>query len=229
MRHLQVELGIEHHPLIAYNGGYVLRYSHHGSPEVFCSVEIPAAIVLKILALSRGTSIHNSLYREDEWYTPANDQWTEREERITKVKSVVTDIHAVVSRWMREGKGAHKVMCMGIESEIHQMETDLRTHHEDDIHIYRSRPTYLELAPKMISKATGLELILNKMYDFPMENVVSFGDNYNDIELLSKSGLGIAVDNARAEVKAVATETTGKSIDDGVASAIEKYCFPRGI
>jgi Cof subfamily protein (haloacid dehalogenase superfamily) len=226
MRHLQVELGIEHHPLIAYNGGYVIRYTN-GKPQIFCSVEIPAEIVLSILKLSGGTTIHNSLYREDEWYAPANDQWTEREEKITKVKSAIADVEAVASAWQRDGKGAHKVMCMGTEAEIHKLELDLRKHHEDDIHIYRSRATYLELAPKVISKATGLELILDKLYDFPMKNVLSFGDNYNDTEMLSKSGLGIAVDNAREEVKAIASETTGKSVEDGVASAIEKYCFPR--
>jgi Cof subfamily protein (haloacid dehalogenase superfamily) len=227
MRHLQKELNIEHHPMIAYNGGYVLHYTG-GTVEEYCSVEIPAAVVKNIVELTNGTTIHNSLYRKDEWFAPARDQWTEREERITKVQSMVTDVNAVVQRWIANGEGAHKVMCMGEEGEIHALEHNLNTHLSNEIHVYRSRPTYLELAPKSISKATGLQLLLQNLYDFPMENVICFGDNYNDIDMLTRAGLGVAVANARDEVKAVATEVTGKSIEDGVALAIEKYCFPRG-
>ena len=51
MRHLQAELDIEHHPLIAYNGGYVLQYDGMAMHE-FCSIEIPASVVLRILELS---------------------------------------------------------------------------------------------------------------------------------------------------------------------------------
>jgi hydroxymethylpyrimidine pyrophosphatase-like HAD family hydrolase len=43
--------------------------------------------------------------------------------------------------------------------------------------------------------------------------------------MLRVAGLGIAVSNGREEAKAVAKEITGRSIDDGVASAIEKYCL----
>ncbi|HEY0742022.1 MAG TPA: Cof-type HAD-IIB family hydrolase [Chryseosolibacter sp.] len=226
MRHLQTELDIEHHPLIAYNGGYVLQYDGETRYE-FSSVEIPASVVLRILELSEGTSIHNSLYRKDKWYAPAYDQWTEREERITKVKSIVKDVVVIAKDWASKGTGAHKVMCMGAESEIHQLEQDLNKHLSNEIHVYRSRPTYLELAPKVISKATGLSLLLEKLYDFPIENVICFGDNYNDIDMLTQAGLGVAVANAKEEVKAVAGEITGSSIDDGVASAIEKHCLPK--
>jgi Cof subfamily protein (haloacid dehalogenase superfamily) len=226
MRHLQAELNIEHHPIIAYNGGYVLRYTPAGVEE-YCSIEIPGNVVARILALSKDTSIHNSLYRKDEWFAPALDHWTEREERITKVQSVVTDISEVVQGWISKGQGAHKVMCMGEEHEIHALEHELNTHLANEIHVYRSRPTYLELAPKSISKATGLEVLLAKLYDFPMKSVICFGDNYNDIDLLKCGGFGVAVANAREEVKAVATEIAGRSVEDGVAEVIEKYCFPR--
>jgi Cof subfamily protein (haloacid dehalogenase superfamily) len=227
MRHLQAELGIEQHPLIAYNGGFVLRY-FNGLPEILTSVDIPAGTVQHIISLSEGTSIHNSLYREDDWFAPAMDEWTAREERITKVKACVTELADVIGRWQATGTGAHKVMCMGIESEIHELERKLRSDLDHVIHIYRSRPTYLELAPKTISKATALELLINKLYDFPMENVMCCGDNYNDIEMIAAAGLGVAVDNAKQEVKAVATVITGRSIDDGVASAIKKYVLPMG-
>ena len=59
-------------------------------------------------------------------------------------------------------------------------------------------------------------------YNIPMEEVLAFGDNYNDIPLLDEVGYGVAVANAREEVKAVAKEVTSSNIEDGVAKIIEK-------
>ena len=52
--------------------------------------------------------------------------------------------------------------------------------------------------------------------------VVAFGDSINDIEMLKVAGLGIAVENAREELKAVADFVTLSNDDDGVAMVIEK-------
>ena len=72
--------------------------------------------------------------------------------------------------------------------------------------MYHSKSTYLEIAPKEISKASALQLLLDQLYGIDLSEVIAFGDNYNDIELFQAVGLGIAVGNARDEVKAVAKE-----------------------
>jgi hydroxymethylpyrimidine pyrophosphatase-like HAD family hydrolase len=58
-----------------------------------------------------------------------------------------------------------------------------------------------------------------------MDQVVAFGDNYNDIDLLQQVGIGVAVGNARPEVKAVANFITLHHKEDGVADFLEKN-FP---
>jgi Cof subfamily protein (haloacid dehalogenase superfamily) len=222
MRHLQAELGIHDHPLVCYNGGYVI-HSIAGQLRVFESITIPVNVCRGIYELAAGTSINVSLYHADEWYAPRMDKWTEREEQITKVKSVIKNAEEVFATWERESKGAHKVMCMGPAEEIQKMELTLREQFGDIIHVYFSRPTYLELAPKEISKATGVALALQKVYDLSMSAVMAFGDNYNDIEMLTAAAIGVAVGDSREEVKAVANHVTEKSIDDGVAIVIEKF------
>jgi Cof subfamily protein (haloacid dehalogenase superfamily) len=224
MRHLQHELGVSAYPIICYNGGYVVQYNINGEiTKVFDSVCIPVNICEAVVDLARNTSINVSLYFEDEWYAPQFDYWTEREQRITKADPIIEGNDSVISRWKQKNQGAHKIMCMGPEGEISAIEKKLTQDYGEQIHVYFSRATYLELAPKSLSKASALEKILNEAYNISMSDVISFGDNYNDIELLAKSGLGIAVANGRDEAKAVAKEITLKSIDDGVAVSIEKY------
>ncbi len=220
MRHLQAELGVEHHPIIAYNGGYVVEYFRDGDVRVINDEQIPLDVVRAILERS-GSSIHVSLYHKDEWYVPALDYWADREATITKVSPLISPPELTIGKWEAEGKGAHKVMCMGPEAEIHALERELNDHLSRHIHVYRSRPTYLELAPATISKGKALERLLAESA-LAMVDVVSFGDNYNDIELLRMSGHGVAVENALAEVKAVASAITDSGKKDGVASALEK-------
>jgi Cof subfamily protein (haloacid dehalogenase superfamily) len=226
MRHLQAQLGILHQPMICYNGGYVLHYDGPGSePAVLDSVEIPAGICGVILELVKGTDIHVSLYNQDHWYAPQADRWTAREERNTKVKATIADLTAVLAHWQQQDLGAHKVMCMGPAAEIALLQATLNQHYGTELHVYLSKSTYLEIAPRKISKATALQLLLKERYGISLDEVMAFGDNYNDIDMLQAVGKGIAVGNAREEVKAVVQEVTQNSIEDGVAIAIEKYFY----
>jgi hypothetical protein len=65
--------------------------------------------------------------------------------------------------------------------------------------------------------------LLKKNYpSIDLKEVVAFGDNYNDIEMLKHAGLGIAVGNAKPEVKEVANLITESNVNDGVAIQLEK-------
>lgn len=79
-----------------------------------------------------------------------------------------------------------------------------------------------ELYPKKNTKASGILTAL-KYLDIPVENSYAFGDERNDIEMLSTVGCGIAMGNAKDEVKKYAKGVTDTVENDGVAVGIEKY------
>ena len=54
------------------------------------------------------------------------------------------------------------------------------------------------------------------------QNVIAFGDDHNDIGMLKMCGIGVAMGNAIAEVKAVADTVTLTNDEDGVARFLEK-------
>ncbi|MBI0399632.1 Cof-type HAD-IIB family hydrolase [Cyclobacterium marinum] len=220
MTHLLDEFERADNPLICYNGGYVIRSPHNGA-EMVDSTYINPEICRKIMQVAKQTQAHISLYAEDNWYAPSMDKWTEKEEMVTKVKATLGNQHGIIENWERGKMGAHKVMCMGHAAEIQWLYDQLFNSHGSSLHLYRSKDTYIEIAPKAISKASGLRRILTD-YNIPMEEVLAFGDNYNDIPLLDEVGYGVAVANAREEVKAVAKEVTSSNIEDGVAKIIEK-------
>ena len=219
MRHLQQDMGRLGEPLICYNGGFVIHDSYQ---EVLDDVAIGLDHCEALVKIAKGTQVHVSLYQGEEWYEPAFDYWAEREARNTRVDPTIQPADQVLAMWKARRKGAHKVMCMGPTEEIDFFFQNAQQHLGEDLHLYRSKDTYIEIAPKSISKASALQLLLARKYDIGMEEVMAFGDNYNDIDMLQAVGMGVAVGNARAEVKAISDRVTLSNKEDGVAVMIEE-------
>ena len=218
MRHLQAEVGIQSSPLIAYNGGLVLD-----GDKVLSSTEVGFAEVKKIAELSEGTAIHVSIYNNDEWFVPAMDYWANREASNTKVTPQVRSVAETLAAYGATNRGAHKVMCMGPAEEIAELYASLIGQLNDDLHVYKSKDTYLEIASKKISKKSAIATLLQHKYpDLKWENIIAFGDNYNDMEMLEAVGMGVAVGNAKEEVLAMADHITTGNKEGGVAKAINK-------
>lgn len=219
MRHLQAEVEILHSPLIAYNGGLVLD-----GDKVLSSTEVGFNEVQKIAQLCAGTEVHVSIYNNDEWYVPAMDYWANREASNTKVTPSVQQLEDTLNLYRRTNKGAHKVMCMGPAEQIAVLYTSLIEQLNDDLHVYKSKDTYLEIASKKISKKSAIQTLLEHKYrDLDWHQIIAFGDNYNDMEMLEAVGMGVAVGNAKAEVLAIANDVTATNKEHGVAFSIQKH------
>ncbi len=54
------------------------------------------------------------------------------------------------------------------------------------------------------------------------DEVIAFGDNLNDLEMLAWAGHGVAMGNALPEVIAVADEVAPTNNDEGIAVVIER-------
>lgn len=80
----------------------------------------------------------------------------------------------------------------------------------------------MEAYNKGVSKASGIEYVMNQL-DLSWENVMAFGDSENDIEMLSKAGIGVAMGNGIDSVKAVANYITTNCDDDGISYALKHY------
>lgn len=219
MVHIQEDLKIQGTPLICYNGGLVLV-----DGEPIHSTEIPVNIVEFIANLNIEKNFHISLYNHDDWYVESMDYWAKREENNTKVSPTVQPIETTITDWQLKKKGAHKIMVMGEKTALDKVLHALYIHFPKQLHLYRSKETYIEIANKEISKLTGINKLLASKYpDFTLKNCIAFGDNYNDIEMLEAVRLGVAVKNAKPEVLAIADEVTERHHDDGVAKGLQKY------
>ena len=56
-----------------------------------------------------------------------------------------------------------------------------------------------------------------------MSQVIAFGDNYNDLSMLTSAGLGVAMGNAVDEVKAIADLIIGDNTEAGIADVVNNH------
>ncbi len=82
--------------------------------------------------------------------------------------------------------------------------------------------TYVELLNKSVNKGTAIDWI-SEYYNIPMENILVFGDEDNDIEMLKNAGVSVAMGNSEPHIKDIADYVTLTNDEDGVADFIEKY------
>lgn len=219
MTYLQEQLAIEKEPIICYNGALIMANN-----KTISSVTIPMSFIEELYIISTKNKVKLGLYFEDEWYVEEMSERVEKEIYNTKTNPTLLSIAHVIEEWKKTDKTAHKIMCMGTEQNIDTV-FDILTHKfESELHIYRSNATLIEIANKKVSKRSGIEIVLKEFYPFSIKNAVAFGDNYNDIEMIKAVGHGVAMGNARDELKLIADAVTLDHKEDGVAKYV-KHLF----
>lgn len=221
MKHIQDDLCIVGSPMIAYNGALVICDN-----QIIHSQEVPVSLVKKIIEYNKEVAqnqVHISLYNADEWYAPEYDFWAKREENNTKSSPEILSNEAALDLWEKQGKGVHKLMLMGEKNLIQAIYEFLCQNFDNQLHIYRSKDTYIEVSHISVSKLTGIKMLLNHKYHCSLEEVMAFGDNYNDVEMLQNVGHGVAVENAVEPAKNVANVITNHHKEEGVANYLKNY------
>ncbi len=87
------------------------------------------------------------------------------------------------------------------------------------VHLMASGFSSLEITPADCSKASGLRE-LGETLGIALEEMVSIGDNYNDLEMLLETGRSFAVENAPEDIRAACTGVVPSCYENGVAYAI---------
>jgi Cof subfamily protein (haloacid dehalogenase superfamily) len=76
-----------------------------------------------------------------------------------------------------------------------------------------------ELEHRNASKGIALSK-LSEHLDIPIASTVAIGDSMNDVSMLTVAGIGVAMENARQEIKDISDEITLTNDENGVAKVI---------
>jgi len=79
----------------------------------------------------------------------------------------------------------------------------------------------LEIFDPAVNKWEGI-LHVARLHGVQSDQIIAIGDDVNDLPMLTQAGLGVAMGNARDEIKSAAKKVIGHNRDDGLAEFLEQ-------
>lgn len=200
-------------PIVSYQGGLIRDFS--GKTLHQCNLSDEHA--KKIIKWARENDIHINLYLDDKLYVEKDNDFVKR---YTDGKFVT---YEVCNFNDLEICNVNKILAIdytdaervtGWVNELHEKHPEL--------YVVKSTPYFCEIGNPNATKSLGVEF-LAKEWGIKKEEILTIGDQNNDIELLKAGGIAVAMGNATPELKACADYVTDTIENDGFVKAMEKF------
>jgi Cof subfamily protein (haloacid dehalogenase superfamily) len=181
------------------------------------------AVVREAIKFAQLNDIDIDLYSTTRYFI-ARETWSSKVHRdFFSLQPILVDFNQL---WQRE-----RIIKLGLVTTSPREAAKAEKFHlrfKDSLHFSRVRTPafpgvdFINVVAPGVSKGKALEALASHL-GISLTEVIAIGDGANDIPLLSLAGLGIAMGNAPAEVKAAADYTTLDIDRGGVAAAIQKF------
>ena len=148
-------------------------------------------------------------------YRLFDEKWTNFYTSIAKIDNYIIGFDNI------KDFSFSKFMFIGENHILKNIAEELNKDFGNSIHCTFSRPVYLEINSPNTSKAKALKYLADK-YNINSDNIIAFGDNNNDLEMLEFAGISVAVENAEDTVKSKSLYITKSNEENGVGLFINK-------
>ncbi|MFC0781057.1 Cof-type HAD-IIB family hydrolase [Flavobacterium sp. HJSW_4] len=198
--------------LVSSNGARI----HSPNKEELFAFNLDSDVVKAALNVEIDPEITVVLFKENVWQT---NKWNEK---LNAFQEELKYHPELVDYKTLEDFSSIKIFfsCPDHEKLV-KLKDEILANSSEHLHHAFSLPTCLEFMDKSIDKAVSIERVLEKE-GFTLKEAVSFGDGYNDVQMLSASGKGLIMGNAPASLKEELSdlEVIQTNAEDGVAKYI---------
>ena len=94
-----------------------------------------------------------------------------------------------------------------------------------ELYLTQSVSTFFEATHPLANKGAAVKFLAEELMGVSPQQVMTVGDNFNDVEMLRYAGTSVAMGDAPAAVKAQANWVAPSVEADGVVAAIERFCL----
>lgn len=206
------ELGLEE-PLITYQGALVKDYI---SGRVLRYLPLPRVYARDIITRVQQLGYHMNGYLGDRLVV---EEANEIGRRYAARNGVDMEVVGDFNEYFHEDPT--KLVVIAEEEQVTELMAELLPVYQGKVHLSKSLTGFLEFSHPLATKGEALAYLAEYL-NVPQAGVMAIGDSYNDVEMLQYAGVGVAVANAKEDVKLVADYITSESYGDGVAEALEK-------
>ena len=206
--------------IVAYNGAKVVTPRSEGR-ETISHQPVPADVAEFFIAYSHDHGHLLNFYHEDILYAQEGDDRRRLMEIYARRTGAEYNVSADLERF--RGEQPTKLILLADSPVRDRLHEEFRERFGDRAFITKSDPEYLEIMAPGVHKGSGLATMAAH-YGLTTDEIMGVGDAENDLGLLEEAGLGVAVANADPRVKAIASEVTTATNNEGaVAEAIRRW------
>lgn len=141
------------------------------------------------------------------------------EKLVQNSRTRIDDLRAFV----REKKAPVEKINMFFKREEDRQKAFRELGEIPDLAVTCSLVNNLEINHATCNKGDAL-MKLGEILNIPMEQIMACGDGNNDLEMVRRAGVGVAMENGEDAVKEAADFVTKTNDEEGVAYAIEHFC-----
>ncbi|MGN0350472.1 MAG: Cof-type HAD-IIB family hydrolase [Roseburia sp.] len=203
--------------MIAFNGAVLYDCA---ADRILVKESLQLEHVLEIFEKAEEAGIYVQTYTSLDVITKKHTKELDYYIKNTKMKYKLTKkIYDVLQ------EEPQKVLLISLDDKekLEKFQKDNLAWEKGKCHSFFSCDEYLEYCPVETDKGHAIHYI-TKILDVPHENTIAIGDETNDIFMIKTANLGIAVANARNEVKKAANYVTVNDYEhDAIAEVIEKF------
>jgi Cof subfamily protein (haloacid dehalogenase superfamily) len=147
------------------------------------------------------------------------------EERMEEYRRFVGDrLRIVPDIRARAASPVTKVVAIGEGDHSIDVLDEGRAYFAGRAEVTLSHPRFLEFLAPGVSKGLGVRWLARRLR-VPLAQCMAVGDQYNDLEMISEVGHGVAMPSAPAAVQAAARYVAPPVAEEGAAQMIEKIAL----
>lgn len=211
------ELGIKGKDefVVFFNGSMVKEL---GSDKIVHQAIISGREAKQVARLANQLGLHcHAFSTQHGLITPENNEYTRIESEINKLPVTEMNFEA-----LEDEHPIVKAMIVGEPNKLTEAIRDIPQQYREAFTVVQSAPFFLEFLSLDSNKGVGVQSIAEYL-GIQQSEVICMGDAENDHHMIEYAGLGVAMENAMEQTKAIADYITGSNNDDGVAQVIETF------
>jgi Cof subfamily protein (haloacid dehalogenase superfamily) len=147
------------------------------------------------------------------------------ESRLEEYRHFVGDrLRIVPDVAVRARRPVTKVVAIGDGEHSLELLDEARLHFAGRAEVTLSHPRFMEFLAPGVSKGRAVRWLARRL-GVPLGQAMAVGDQYNDLEMISEVGHGVAMPSAPAAVQAVAQYVAPAVGEEGTAQMIERLAL----
>lgn len=201
-------------PISLFNGAMTYDLAQN---RVLHGVTIPRETAVRVLRAVEARGAYVQAFPGEGYYMEEKNEWTAYYEN--KIGVIGTAVGRRLSDWLETD--VYKLLCLGSSAELSAL-LEALTPQFPEICFVKSGETHLEIVARGVSKASGLQA-LSECTGISTQEMLTFGDEMNDLPMLKLAGTAYAMENCVDGVKKEIRRIAPANTSCGVARVVNLY------